>query len=134
MMVPAQGLSRMQLHSESILAFCGRAFRLPLALVTFLWGAAPALAVEGSTAAGPVGGTDVRSAFLPPPGWYGGMIGFASDAPVIVDGHGHKAAGLEAAHLTIKAAAPFLIYVPDVKVLGGSIGVIGVAPYGAFCG
>src|SRR5262245_19919848 len=33
-----------------------------------------------------------------------------------------------------RAVAPFLIYVPDVKVFGGSIGAIGVAPYGAFCG
>jgi hypothetical protein len=107
---------------------------VPLALVALLWGAAPALAVEGSTAAGPIGGTDVRSAFLPPPGVYGGMIGVGGDAPLIVDAHGHVPAGLGAAHLTVKAVAPFLIYVPDVKVLGGSIGAIAVAPYGAFCG
>jgi hypothetical protein len=37
-------------------------------------------------------------------------------------------------HFTVKAAAPFAVYVPDVQVLGGSIGVFGVLPYGAECG
>src|SRR5262245_25943625 len=116
----------MHIRSESTPAFCGHLLCVPLAIVALLWGAAQASAVEGSTAAGPIGGTDVRSAFLPPPGVYGGAIGIAGDAPTIVDGNGHVAPGLGAAHLTVKAVAPFLIYVPDVKVFGGSIGAIGV--------
>jgi hypothetical protein len=34
----------------------------------------PALAVEGPTVAGPIGGNDIRSAVLPPPGLYGGVV------------------------------------------------------------
>jgi hypothetical protein len=39
-----------------------------------------------------------------------------------------------APHLTIKAAAPFVLYVPEVQVFGGSIGFAGALPYGAECG
>src|SRR5215470_18686996 len=84
-----------------------------------------ALAVEGTTAAGPVGGSDVRVALLPPPGLYWGVAFFAGNAPRLVDGSGHDIPGLSP-HFTLKAAAPFAMYVPDVKVLGGSIAVFGV--------
>jgi hypothetical protein len=104
-----------------------------LVAVALLSGAPHTHAVEGTTAAGPVGGSDVRVALLPPPGLYGGVAFFAGNAPRLVDGNGRDIPGLSP-HFTVKAAAPFALYVPDVQVLGGSIGVFGVLPYGAECG
>ena len=47
----------------------------PLLTAAFICAAsAPVFAVEGPSAAGPLGGTDIRSALLPPPGLYGGVI------------------------------------------------------------
>jgi hypothetical protein len=40
---------------------------------------APCWAVEGATAAGPIGGRDIRSAILPPPGLYVGAVGLYND-------------------------------------------------------
>src|SRR5215468_12361002 len=108
----------------------GRVRVAPLIItMTWLWGAPTASAIEGTTAAGPVGGSDVRVALLPPPGLYGGAAFFAGDAPRLVDGNGHDIPGLSP-HFTLKAASPFFLYVPDVKLFGGSIGVFGVLPYG----
>src|SRR5262249_19665507 len=84
------------------------------------------LAAEGTTAAGPNGGNDIRSAVLPPPGVYGGVIGLNSHVPEIVDGRGNPVPGLDAVDLTARIAAPFFVFVPDVKVLGGSVGLLGV--------
>ena len=78
----------------------------PLITMALLYGASTALAVEGTTAAGPVGGSDVRVALLPPPGLYGGVAFFAGNAPRLVDGKGHDIPGLSP-HFTVKAAAPF---------------------------
>jgi hypothetical protein len=107
---------------------------LAAALGAALGTAWPCLAAEGTTAAGPIGGTDIRSAVLPPPGLYGGVIGVNSFVPEIVDGTGHPVPGLNAVNLLARLSAPFLVYVPDVKVLGGSIGLIGVFPGGQECG
>jgi hypothetical protein len=93
-----------------------------------------ATAVEGPTAAGPIGGTDIRSAFLPPPGIWGGMIGLAATAFDFVDGNGNTIPGLSTAHLEKQLAAPFFVYVPDAQVFGGKIGFLGVVPYGEQCG
>jgi len=101
--------------------------------MTLSWRIPDASAVEGTTAAGPVGGSDVRVALLPPPGFYGGIAFFGGNAPRLVDGSGHDIPGLSP-HFTLKAASPFFLYVPDVKLFGGSIGVFGVLPYGANCG
>lgn len=92
------------------------------------------LALEGSTAAGPIGGTDIRSAVLPPPGLYGGFILFGATAFDIVDGNGKTIPALSTASLHKKLAAPFLVYVPDVQILGGSIGIAGIVPMGEECG
>ena len=57
--------------------------RKPLGLLTAVaigCASAPALAAEGFAIAGPVGGTDIRSAMLPPPGFYGGLILVHSEA------------------------------------------------------
>lgn len=91
-------------------------------------------AVEGPTAAGPIGGTDIRSAQLPPPGLYIGGVLLGATAFDFVDGSGNTIPALRDAHLERKLVAPFFGYVPDVQVLGGSIGLIGTIPYGSECG
>lgn len=91
-------------------------------------------AVEGTTAAGPIGGSDIRSAFLPPPGFYGGAVGLGSIVHNINDGTGQTVPGLDAIHLTAKIAAPFFLYVPNLQLFEGSIGLFGVVPAGGECG
>jgi hypothetical protein len=94
----------------------------------------PDFAAEGTTAAGPVAGTDIRSAVLPPPGFYGGIIGINSHASEVVDGKGSPVPGLDAVDLTARVASPFFVYVPNVQVLGGLVGLIGLFPGGQECG
>src|SRR5262245_59497106 len=96
--------------------------------------AGPCLAVEGRTAAGPIGGTDVRSALLPPPGIYGGMIFLRGNAHDFRDGNGAPIPGLDSARLTANIGGAFLVYVPEVQIFGGSIGFLGVQPFGVECG
>ena len=95
---------------------------------------AHALAVEGPTAAGPIGGTDIRSAMLPPPGLYGGTIQLAAGTLDFVDGNGKTIPELRDAHLAKQVGGPFLFYVPDVTAFGGSIGFGGIIPVGNQCG
>src|SRR5574337_612482 len=89
----------------------------------FLGLSGPASAIEDNVAAGPIGGTDIRSAFLPPPGFYGGVIGVGSTVHDIKDGSGQTVPGLDAIHLTEMLAGPFFLYVPDVRLFDGSIGL-----------
>jgi hypothetical protein len=90
--------------------------------------------VEGPSAAGPIGGTDVRSAMLPPPGLYGGGILLGAGTVDFVDGNGRSIPELKDAHLEEEVGGPFVYYVPDVKVLGGSVGIGGILPIGNLCG
>lgn len=96
--------------------------------------AAPARAVEGPTAAGPIGGTDVRSAMLPPPGLYIGSAALAAGTLDFVDGDGDTIPILRDAHLTKQMSGTFLYYVPKLDVLGGSIGIGGMLTAGNQCG
>jgi hypothetical protein len=99
-----------------------------------LIGDLPSWAAEGTTAAGPIGGNDIRSAILPPPGLYGGVIGLYSAVDQVNDGSGSPAPGLNAVNLRADVAAPYFLYVPDVKLFGGEIGVFGLVPAGQECG
>jgi hypothetical protein len=92
------------------------------------------LAVEGPTAAGPIGGTDIRSALLPPPGVYGGAIVLGAGTLNFVDGSGKTIPALKDARLTKEVGGPFVYYVPDVNVLGGSIAFGAIVPAGNICG
>ena len=47
----------------------------------------PLMAIEGPTAAGPIGGTDIRSALLPPPGVYGGTMQLGAATLEFLDGN-----------------------------------------------
>lgn len=95
---------------------------------------AHALAVEGPTAAGPIGETDIRSAMLPPPGLYGGTRHLAAGTLDFVDGNGKTVPALRDAHLAKQVGGPLLYYVPDITVLGGSIGFGAIVPTGNQCG
>ncbi len=102
--------------------------------VALLASAGSAHAVEGPAAAGPIGGTDIRSAMLPPPGWYGGVAVLAAGTLDFVDGDGRTIPPLRDAHLAKQVSGTFLYYVPKLDVLGGSIGVGGMVPAGNQCG
>jgi hypothetical protein len=97
-------------------------------LAAALIGCAPsaALAVEGSTVAGPIGGTDIRAAQLPPPALYGGSVFLYAEAHQYIDGFGNVL--LPDLDLTRKRVGPFLFWVPDVQVFGGSIAFAGIVP------
>jgi hypothetical protein len=71
---------------------------------------------------------------LPPPGVYGGVILLGAGTLDFVDGHGKTIPALRDAHLEKELVGPFLYYVPDVKVLGGSIGFGAIIPAGNQCG
>jgi hypothetical protein len=92
------------------------------------------LALEGSAAAGPIGGTDIRSALLPPPGLYGGIILFAATAFDFLDGSGNTIPALSEARLHRNFTGPFLVFVPDIQVFGGTVGLAAIAPNGVECG
>src|SRR5215471_17194002 len=91
---------------------------------------APAMAIEGSSAAGPIGGTDMRSSLPLPPGLYGGAVGLVAAAHQFTDGSGDVIPALSRLNLSRTRVGPFLIYVPDVKLLGGTIEVGGIVPAG----
>jgi hypothetical protein len=105
-----------------------------LAAAALLVGAAPARALEGAAAAGPIGGTDIRSALLPPPGLYGGTVLFSATAWDFVGPDGNTVPALSEARLHRLFSAPFAIWVPDIQVLGGSLGLAAIAPNGVECG
>jgi len=65
---------------------------------------------------------------------YGGFVLLGAEAFDVVDGQGQTVPGLADAHLTRYVAAPLLYYVPDVSLLGGSIGIGGFVPAGHQCG
>jgi hypothetical protein len=94
----------------------------------------PAAAIEGPTAAGPIGGTDIRSAIIPPAGLYGGAIGQAAGTLDFVGSNGDTDPVLRAAALHAQTTGPVLYYVPKAKLLGGALALEGVLPFGHQCG
>jgi hypothetical protein len=97
--------------------------------------AIPLHAAEGPSLAGPIGGTDIRSAVLPPPGLYGGGVAaLGAEVFGFVDGQGQPIPGLNDANIKRTIVAPFIGYVPNIDVLGGSIGFGAIVPYSKNCG
>jgi len=94
----------------------------------------PVPAAEGPSIAGPIGGTDIRSAMLPPPGLYIGAMVFGGEAFNFVDGNGQPIPALGDANLKRVIGGPFIGYVPNIDILGGTIGFAAVVPYGRQCG
>jgi hypothetical protein len=107
--------------------------RLALALCGLL-GCTASWAAEGTTVAGPIGGTDIRSAFLPPPGVYGALITSAASAYQLRDGAGQTRAGLDAVGIEARAVGAAVLFVPSFKLFDGSVGFLGVAGVGSLCG
>lgn len=105
-----------------------------IAVILLAAACVPARAVEGPSAAGPLGGTDIRSAQLPPPGVYGGDILFWANAFDFVDGNGNTIPAVADGYIEKAVTGPFILYVPDVKVAGGSISIGGIVPIGRDCG
>ena len=94
----------------------------------------PAWAAEGSTVAGPIGGTDIRSAFHGAPGLSGAIITGGSSVYQLRDGSGNPRAGLNAVGIDAVVAGAALMYVPDFKLFDGSVAFLGVAGGGSLCG
>jgi hypothetical protein len=111
----------------TVLRFC-------LAAALLGGAAVPARAVEGPTAAGPIGGTDMRSGLLPPPGVYFGTMQLAARTMDFVDGNGRTIPGLEDAQLSKGVGGPFLYYVPETKIFGGHVALAGILPIVYQCG
>lgn len=93
-----------------------------------------AWAVEGSSTAGPIGGTDMRSAMLPPPGLYGGGALFHAEASRFFDGQGRAIPAFDQLRLQRERVGAFLLYVPPTQVMGGAIGLLGYLSAGQECG
>lgn len=109
------------------------ALRLVLVISVGCW-SLPSWAAEGSTVAGPIGGTDIRSAFHGSPGLYGAIITGGSNVYQLRDGSGNPRAGLDAVRIDAVVAGLAFIYVPDFKLFGGSVAFLGVTGGGSVCG
>ena len=105
-----------------------------LLAIAMMLASSPALAIEGSTLAGPIGGTDIRQAHLPPPGWYGGAAALGLEAYDFTGPDGRSVPALSAINLQRARAGVFLLYVPEFQLFGGSFGVLGVGSHGVDCG
>jgi len=126
---------RIMLFHARASAFCVQYLFWSLVLAGGIAGmVSEAGAVEGTTSAGPIGGNDIRSAVLPPPGLYGGIVGLASTVGELDDGKGQPEPNLNAVNLTAKIGGPFVAYVPNVGIFGGSVGVVGFFPICEECG
>jgi hypothetical protein len=85
-------------------------------------------AVEGPSAAGPIGGSDVRSGLLPPPGVYIGSLQLFARTIDFRDGNGKTIPALKDAQLSKIVGGPFIYYIPQTKILGGSVAFAGIVP------
>ena len=105
-----------------------------LALFFLVGASSQSNAVEGPTAAGPIGGTDIRAALLPPPGVYFGTLQLAAQTIDFLDKDGNPIPGLKDARLTKGVAGPFIYYIPETKVLGGNVSFGALVPVAHGCG
>ena len=85
-------------------------------------------ASEGEIFGGPVGGTDIKAAYLPPTGWYAALItGYASVSRYYGDNGRVDPNTKISATANVNAAA--LEYVYPFQVFGGSVASSAVVPY-----
>ncbi|MEM7168589.1 MAG: transporter [Pseudomonadota bacterium] len=90
--------------------------------------------MEGSTAAGPIGGTDIRAAQLPPPGLYGiGAVAYGENQG-FNDGNGDSDPVLNGLEQRTATGGGALLYVPDFEVFGGNLGFVGLLRASQQCG
>jgi hypothetical protein len=103
--------------------------RVVLIVAAFLCGAATAaLAVEGPSLAGPIGGTDIRSGLLAPPGIYVGTVQLYARTMDFLNGHGKVDPTFKDAQLAKVIGGPFFEFVPQAKIFGGRLSFAGVVP------
>ena len=89
---------------------------------TLVGGISGAHAVEGGVYGAPLGGTDIRQAYLPPePGLYGGIAGVSSRSPNYRDQNGNISATANPAFLYATIAGAGLLYEYPFKPLGFSL-------------
>ena len=89
---------------------------------TLALGSSGAHAVEGGVYGAPLGGTDIRQAYLPPePGLYGGIAGVSSRSPNYHDQNGDISATANPAFLYATIAGAGLLYEYPFKPLGFSL-------------
>ena len=96
--------------------------RYLLAASLTMLSAQAAHAVEGAIYGGPIGGTDFRNAYLPPPGLYGAY----ADVPAMITqyngNNGGKSLTLRRINFSENVSALGLLYVYPFRIAGGSLG------------
>ncbi len=105
-----------------------------LALLFVLSAGEKSNAVEGPTVAGPIGGTDMRAAFLPPPGIYFGTLQLVAQTIDFLDKDGNTIPALRDARLTKEVGGPFVYFIPEIRILGGSVSLGALLPFANTCG
>jgi hypothetical protein len=91
-------------------------------LASALVGSETAYAVEGGVYGAPLGGTDVRQAYLPPtPGFYGGFAGVAALSPNYRDQNGNVSATASPAYLYAAVMGAGILYVYPYNPLGFTV-------------
>ena len=110
-----------------------RALTFP-ALVLWCLTVAPVRAIESTAAAGPVGGTDIRSAILPPPGFYAGSIQGYAETLDFLDGSGRRIPNLTDASLGKTGVAPFAYAATGPSLFDGAFGFGAILPIYNTCG
>ncbi len=87
-----------------------------------LFSASAAHAVEGGVYGAPLGGTDIRQAYLPPePGLYGGLAGVLSNSPYYRDQNGNLSATANPAFLYAQILGAGFLYEYPWKPFGFKI-------------
>ncbi len=82
----------------------------------------PAQAAEGAVYGGPIGGTDIRNAYLPPlPGFYLGVANVPGFAGIIVGNNGGGSRTSRRVNLGYDIQALGLVYAYPFKLFGGSL-------------
>ena len=95
-----------------------RNFSCALACALFING--PVLAAEGSVYGGPIGGTDIRNAYVAPfPGFYFGFADVYADLTQFNGNNGGKSATIRRVDLTLDITAAGLTYVYPFKPFQG---------------
>lgn len=79
------------------------------------------MAAEGANYGGPVGGTDIQAAMLPPvSGWYGGVVAGYANGNKFYDKNGDQDRNIHA-HISSEVAAAGLLYVYPQQLWGGTL-------------
>ena len=92
------------------------------ALISIDFASTQAGAVEGGIFGGPIGGTDIRSAYLPPTtGIYAALVGIGGNSPAFLDQNGNYSKTSNPAYFTAIGEGGGLLYVYPFKPLGFTV-------------